>query len=144
MKENYEQKLMDVLNFAQFIELEGENDKMIVIVENEKKLSSTLLEMMRQELISERMYHRLRTTGAQPARLYELSVSSLVPAQNLGRAKVLCNFLIQLSSFAKKYESIYSPQGLKVQLKSFHTSNESIMVFSKYILVEHCLYISLQ
>ena len=94
---------MDVLNFAQLIELEGENDKMIVIVKLEKKLSSTLLEMMRQELISERMYHRLRTTGAHPARLYELSVSILVPAQNLGRAKVLCLFISSITNnFAMK------------------------------------------
>ena len=93
---------MDVLNFAQFIELEGENDKMIVIVKIEKKLSSTLLELMRQELISERMYHRLRTTGAQPARLYELSVSSLVSAQNLGRAKVLCKIFDPDEFFCKK------------------------------------------
>ena len=33
---------MDVLNFAQFIDLEGENDKMIVIVKIEKKTKQHL------------------------------------------------------------------------------------------------------
>ena len=59
---------MDVLNCTHFKELESESD---VIVKIEKETKSTLLETRRQELISEPIYHRIRTTGGEPARLYD-------------------------------------------------------------------------
>ena len=61
---------MDVLNCPQFKETENENDNIFVKIEN--KVKSFSLEMRRQELISERIEHRLRTTGGQPACLYDL------------------------------------------------------------------------
>ena len=66
-KESYEQELVDVLNCPQFKKLEGESD---VIVKIEKEMKRTLLKMRRQELISEPIYHRIRTTGGAPAPLY--------------------------------------------------------------------------
>ena len=39
----------------------------------EKEINGTLLEMKKQDLISDKIYQKLRTTGAQPARLYGLA-----------------------------------------------------------------------
>ena len=57
----------------------------------------------------------------------------------LGRADVHPSFWVQLKSF------VSNPSQANVQhvLKSFHSSNESSIVFSSYIYVEHCLFISL-
>ena len=62
--------------------------------------------------------------------LFANIVSSLSPAQFLSRAKVFCENLGPAKDFCKKFESRWSPECLKVQLNSFHNSNESSMVFS--------------
>ena len=72
--------------------------------------------------------------------LFSNIVSSLSPAQILGRAKVFCKILGRTKVFCKilgpanvlceKFESSWSPACLKVQLKCFHSLNVSSMVFS--------------
>ena len=53
--------------------LENERANDNIFVKIEKEINMTLREMRRKELISEQVYHRLRTTGAQPARLCGLA-----------------------------------------------------------------------
>ncbi|XP_075241736.1 uncharacterized protein LOC142336708 [Convolutriloba macropyga] len=42
-------------------------------IKTEKLINSSLHQLMKQEKISEKIYHRLRTTGSQPVRLYGLA-----------------------------------------------------------------------
>ena len=62
--------------------------------------------------------------------LFASIVSSLSPAQTLGRAKVFCKILGPAIVFCEKAESSLSLDCLKVQRKPFHSSNESSMSFS--------------
>ena len=68
-----------------------------------------------------------------PAKIFsEKFVSSLSPVQILGRAKVFCKILGPAKIFSEKFELSLSPECLQAQMSygSFHSSNESYMVFS--------------
>ena len=67
-KETYEKKLKDLLKGEQFSE--RKNLTVSVIMKIEKDINKELLAMKNKDEISEAMYNRLRSTGAQPARLY--------------------------------------------------------------------------
>ena len=70
-KETYEKKLKDLLQAEQFSERKNLTDS--VIMKIEKDINKDLLAMKKKDEISEGMYNRLRSTGAQPARLYGLA-----------------------------------------------------------------------
>ena len=70
-KEIYEKKLRDLLQAEQFSERKNLTDS--VIMKIEKDINKEFLAMKKKEEISEAMYNRLRSTGAQPARLYGLA-----------------------------------------------------------------------
>ena len=70
-KETYEKKLKDFLQADQFSERKNLTDN--VIMKIEKDISKELLAMKKKVRISEALYTRLRSTGAQPARLYGLA-----------------------------------------------------------------------
>ena len=70
-KETYEKKLKDLLQAEQFSERKNLTDS--VIMKIEKDINKELLAMKKKDEISEAMYNRLRSTGAQPARLYGLA-----------------------------------------------------------------------
>ena len=70
-KETYKKKLKDLLQAEQFSEKKNLTDS--VIMKIEKDISKELLAMKKKDEISEAFYNRLRSTGAQPARLYGLA-----------------------------------------------------------------------
>ena len=70
-KETYEKKLADLLQAEQFSERKNLADS--VIMKNEKDINKELLAIKKKDEISEALYTRLRSTGAQPARLYGLA-----------------------------------------------------------------------
>ena len=70
-KETYEKKLKDLLQAEQFSERKNLTDS--VIMKIEKDINKELLAMKKKDKISKAMYNRLRSTGAQPARLYGLA-----------------------------------------------------------------------
>ena len=67
-KETYEKKLKDLLQAEQFSESKNLTDS--VIMKTEKDINKELLAMKKKNEISEALYTRLRSTGAQPNRLY--------------------------------------------------------------------------
>ena len=66
----YSDELNEILSSSQFEPRNGENDDLTI--RTEKLIISSLHQLMKQGNISEKFYHRLRTTGSQPARLYGL------------------------------------------------------------------------
>ena len=70
-KETYEKKLKDLLQAEQFKEKKNLTDS--VIIKIEKDISKELLAMEKKDEISEPLYIRWRSTGAQPPRLYGLA-----------------------------------------------------------------------
>ena len=70
-KETYEEKLKDLLKAEQFSERKNLTDSVIMKIETE--INKELLAMKKKDEISEALYTRLRSTGAQPARLYGLA-----------------------------------------------------------------------
>ena len=43
------------------------------MIKNEKQINKSLQKLMRQGIISDKIYQRLRSTGSQPARFYGLA-----------------------------------------------------------------------
>ena len=70
-KETYEKKLKNLLQAEQFSERKNLTDSLIMKIE--KDINRELLAMKKKDEISKAMYTRLRSTGTQPARLYELA-----------------------------------------------------------------------
>ena len=70
-KETYEKKLKDLLQAEKFNERKNLTDS--VIMKIEKDINIELLAMKKKGEISKAMYNRLRSTGAQSARLYGLA-----------------------------------------------------------------------
>ena len=70
-KEKYEKKLKDLLQAEQFSEKKNLTDS--VIIKTEKDINKKLLAIKKKDEISEVMYNWLRSTRAQPARLYGLA-----------------------------------------------------------------------
>ena len=67
MKENtYSDQLNAILNAGQFEARNGES--VDLTTKTEKLIRCSLHQIMKQGKISEKIYHRLRTTGSQPAR----------------------------------------------------------------------------
>ena len=64
-------KLNEILSSSQFQPRNGESDDLTI--RTEKQVNSSLHQLMKQGKISEKIHHRLRTTGSQPARLYGLA-----------------------------------------------------------------------
>ena len=67
----YSDKLNEILSSSQFEPRNGESDDSTI--RTEKLINSSLHQLMKQGEISEKIYHRLRATGLQPARLYGLA-----------------------------------------------------------------------
>ena len=70
-KDTYKKKLKELLQAEQLSERKNLTDS--VIMKIEKDINKELLAMKKKDEISEAMYNRLRSTGAQPARLYGLA-----------------------------------------------------------------------
>ena len=70
-KETYEKKLKDLLQAKQLSERKNLTDSLIIKTENDN--NKELLAMKKKDEISEALYIRLRSTGAQPSRLYGLA-----------------------------------------------------------------------
>ena len=70
-KKTYERKLKDLLQAEQFSERKNLTDSVIMIIE--KDINKELLAMKKKYESSEAMCNRLKSTGAQPARLYGLA-----------------------------------------------------------------------
>ena len=70
-KETYGKTLKNLLQAEQFSEKKNLTDSLIMKIENET--NKELLAMKKKDKISEALYTRLRSTGAQPARLYGLA-----------------------------------------------------------------------
>ena len=70
-KETYENKHKDLLQAEQFSERQNLTDSKVMRIE--KDIKKELLAMKNKDEISEALYTRLRSTGAQPARLYGLA-----------------------------------------------------------------------
>ena len=64
----YLEKLNEILGSSQFEPRKGESDE--ITIRTEKLINSSLHQLMKQGEISEKIYHMLRTSGWQPARLY--------------------------------------------------------------------------
>ena len=71
MKRKIYEKKLQILISQQFTEIENGSDSLILKIEKDTK--NTLLEMKKQKLISDNVYSKLRTIGAQPTRLYALA-----------------------------------------------------------------------
>ena len=69
----YSDNLNEILSSSQFEPRNGESDDLTI--RTEKLKDSSLHQLMKQGEISEKIYHRLRKTGSQPARLYGLAKS---------------------------------------------------------------------
>ena len=67
----YSDKLTEILSSNQFEPRNGESDDSTI--RTEKLINSSLHQLMKQGEISEKIYHRFRTTGSLPARLYGLA-----------------------------------------------------------------------
>ena len=67
----YLDKLHEILRSSQFEPRNGTSDDRRI--RTEKPINSSLHQLMKQGKINENIYHRLRTTGSQPARLYGLA-----------------------------------------------------------------------
>ena len=67
----YSDKLNEILSSSQFEPRNGESDDLTI--RTDKLINSSLDHLMKQGKISEKIYHRLRTTGLQPATLYGLA-----------------------------------------------------------------------
>ena len=67
----YSDKLNEFLSSSQFEPRNEESDDLTI--GTEKLINSSLHQLMKQGKVSEKIYHRLRTTGSQPARLYGLA-----------------------------------------------------------------------
>ena len=67
----YSDKLNEILGSSQFETRNGKSDDLTV--RTQKPINSSLHKLMKQENVSEKIYHRLRTTGSQPATLYGLA-----------------------------------------------------------------------
>ena len=70
-KETYVKKLKDLLQAEQFSERKNVTGS--VIIKIKKDINKQLLAMKKMDENSEVLYTRLRSTGAQPARLYGLA-----------------------------------------------------------------------
>ena len=70
-KSTYERKIEQVLDCSQFLRLDNATDDIVSKIE--KKINGILLEMKKQDLISDKIFQNLRTIGAQPARLNGLA-----------------------------------------------------------------------
>ena len=70
-QKTYSDKLNEILSSSQFEPHNGESDDLTI--RTEKLINSSLHQLMKQGKISEKIYHRLRTTGSQPARFYNLA-----------------------------------------------------------------------
>ena len=72
MKEStYAEKLQKVLDCEQFRKLEKSCDN--IVIKNEKEVNKELVDMGKKGKIPAEVYEALRSTGAQPARLYGLA-----------------------------------------------------------------------
>ena len=69
--ETYEEKLKDLLQVEPFSERKNLTDS--VIMKIEKDINKELLAMKKKDEITEALYTKLRSTGAQPTRLYGLA-----------------------------------------------------------------------
>ena len=67
----YSDKLKEILSSSQFEPCNGQSDA--ITIKTEKLINSSLHEIMKQGKISEKIHHRLRTTGWQPVGLYGLA-----------------------------------------------------------------------
>ncbi|XP_075257722.1 uncharacterized protein LOC142349793 [Convolutriloba macropyga] len=67
----YWDKLNEIPSSSQFERRNGENDDLTI--RTEKLMNSSLHQLMKQGKICEKIYHRLRTTGLQPATLFGLA-----------------------------------------------------------------------
>ena len=70
-KSMYAEKLEKVLDCEQFRKLEKSFDN--IVMKNEKELNKEFLDMRKKGKIPVKVYEALRSTGAQPARLYGLA-----------------------------------------------------------------------
>ena len=70
-KETYQKKRKDLIQAEQLIERKNLTDS--VIIKIEKDINREFLDMKKKDEISEALYARLRSTGAQPARQYGLA-----------------------------------------------------------------------
>ena len=70
-KKTYEKELKGLLQAEQFIERKNLTDSVIINIEED--INRELLAMKKKEEISEALYTRLRSTGAQPAGLHGLA-----------------------------------------------------------------------
>ena len=70
-KETYAKKLKNLLQAEQFSERKNRADSLIKKIE--KDTYKKIIAMKKKDEISEALYTRLRSTGAQPARLYGLA-----------------------------------------------------------------------
>ena len=64
----YSDKLNEILSTSQFEPRNEESDDLTI--RTEKLINSSLHQLMKQKEISEKIYHKPRTTGSRPARLY--------------------------------------------------------------------------
>ena len=71
MMSTFMKKLDEVLNSNQFQKINGAKDN--IVIENEKQISNSLQQLMKQGKISDKNCQRLRSTGSQPAKLYALA-----------------------------------------------------------------------
>ena len=70
-KSTHAEKMEKVLVCKQFRKLEKSCDN--IVMKNEKELNKELLDMRKKWKIPVQVYQALRSTGAQPARLYGLA-----------------------------------------------------------------------
>ena len=70
-KETYRKKRKDLIQAEKFSERKNPTDS--VIIQIEQDINKELLATKKKDEISEALYIRLRSTGAQPARQYGLA-----------------------------------------------------------------------
>ena len=70
-RQSYHKKLPDVLDWTQFYEIASTMDNIALKIQ--KDINSALLDMKKSSLINKEVYQKMRSTGAQPVRLYDLA-----------------------------------------------------------------------
>ena len=70
-KSTYREKFDEVLNSEQFQKINGAKDE--IVIKNEKHIINSLQQLTKQGKINDKIYQRLRSTGSQPARLYDMA-----------------------------------------------------------------------
>ena len=135
-RSDYEKRLEDLVNGPQFCKGPMmKADKSDVLVKSEDSFNKKLMQLMKNDKISQDFYSRVRSTGAQPARLYGLAK---VHKQNTPLRPILSlpgscyeNLTEELSKLFDKVPSAgieTNTEKIKAALQSISLDDDEVLV----------------